>query len=46
MLKAISRYPMRMTVNLTVNLTVKLLIMKKSSMRDNGLQVSFTIEWE
>jgi hypothetical protein len=42
MLKAISGYPMHMTVNLTV----KMPLAEKNSMRDNGLQVPLMIEWE
>ena len=33
-------------MRMTVNLTVKMLRAEKSSMYDNGLQVSFIIEWE
>jgi len=42
MLKAISGYRMQMTVNLTV----KMIRAGESCIRDNGLQVSFIIEWE
>jgi len=40
--KALFSHQMRMTVNLTV----KMILAGESSMRDNGLQASFTIEWE
>jgi hypothetical protein len=33
-------------MKLTVNLTVKMLLVGKSSLRDNGLQVPLMIEWE
>jgi hypothetical protein len=42
MLKAVLGYQMK----LTVNLTVKMLLVEKSSIRDNGLQVPLMIEWE
>lgn len=42
MLKALLEYQMQMTVNLTV----KMLLSKKTSIRDNGLQVPLMIEWE
>lgn len=33
-------------MKLTVNLTVKLVVTAKTSIRDNGLLVSLTIEWK
>jgi hypothetical protein len=33
-------------IKLTVNLTVKMVVIVKSSLRDNGLQMPLMIEWE
>jgi hypothetical protein len=42
MLNANFGYQMKMTVDLTA----EMLLTKKSSIRDNGLQVPLMIEWE
>jgi len=33
-------------IKLTVNLTVKLMVVEKTSLRDNGLPMPLIIEWE
>ena len=33
-------------IQMTVDLTVEMLLIEKSAMRDNGLQVPLMIEWE